>query len=315
MVTSLTSSSQQKSLSSRDSFKAYTGQEERGNFTYQRVKKAKKVEEAKEVSTNKDPLTGQIIITKEGGSEDVINIEDLRRKLTNLKAHSKTPIRKISGQVKEDFDSLVQYVTWIYNTDSYPLLYAEIKDFFNENEKYEPGTIGAYCGGCLVKRKDGLLTRGCSVVCAGSIPPPYGEEDWDFCPNLVIWATFNGENYDFTTLNEVDHEQTDKVIIYIDHDSMDVFPGFNELEKKTLKDNGVTQVRLVYYNPNGNPVHKEVSNGFISLDQVKTRQQNQGATTNVVEYQGWNCWVIIIIALILIAFLFILCRCSKGTDW
>lgn len=311
----MSSSSSQKPLSSRDSFKAYTGQEEKDNFSYRRIKKEKKIEEKeKETSspTNKDPLTGQIIITKEGEIEDVINIEDLRRKLTNLKAHSRTPIRKITGTVKEDFESLTQYVTWIYGTESYHLLYSEIKDFFKEDEKYEPGTIGAYCGGCLVKRKDGLLTRGCTVVCAGSAPPPFGDDNWDFCPNLVIWATYNGENYDFTTLNEV--KETSQVIIYIDHDSLDTFPGFSEIEKKTLKDNGITQVRLIYYNPNGNPVHKEVSDGFIPLDQVKTRP-NQAATTNVVEYQSCNWWWIIIIALIIIALFFILCRCSRGADW
>ncbi len=262
-----------------------------------------------------DTLTGQIILTKEGGAEDVINIDDLRRKLAHLKENSHVQIRKLSGKLREDFDSLAQYVAWIYNTESYPLLYSEIQSYFCESDTYQPGTVGAYCGGCLVKRKDSLLTRGCTVICAGSIPPPYDDPDWDFCSDLVIWAVYNGESHDFTTLNEIEDERDDKAIIFIEQDSMESFPGFSDAEKKILKDHGLNQVRLVHYNPESDPMYKEVSGGFVSIDQIKSRQASLPTPAPIVTGQGWNWWMIIIIALILIALFFFLCRCSRGADF
>ena len=289
---------------------AYTGQDS-SEITPRRTSKINKHKSG----PRQDTLTGQIILTKEGGAEDVINIEDLRRKLARLKENANVSIRKLSGSLKDDFDSLAQYVAWIYNTDSYPLLYAEIQGYFNEDNTYQPGTIGAYCGGCLVKRKDGLLTRGCTVICAGSIPPPYDDPDWDFCSDLVIWAVYNGENHDFTTLNEIEDERDDKAIIFIEQDSLESFPGFSDAEKKTLKDNGLSQVRLVNYNPESDPMYKEVSGGFVSIDQIRTRQTSSPIPAPIVSSQGWNWWMIIIVALIIIALFFLLCRCSRGTDW
>lgn len=296
--------------SSRDDFMAYTGQD------YNEIipRQVNKITKHKSGS-RQDTLTGQIILTKEGGVEDVINIDDLRTKLSHLKNNAHVQIRKLSGKLKEDFDSLAQYVAWIYNTESYPILYTEIQSYFHDTDKYQPGTIGAYCGGCLVKRKDGLLTRGCTVICAGSIPPPYNDPDWDFCSDLVIWAVYNGDNYDFTTLNEIEGENDDKAIIFIEQDCIESFPGFSDAEKKTLKDHGLNNIRIVHYNPGSDPMYTEVSTGFINLDQIKARLTSALTPVPVVVNQGWNWWMIIIIALILLALFFFLCRSSQGYGW
>lgn len=288
-------------ISSRNNFIAYTGEEQSNSITRHRVVKKKS-------GVRRDTLTGEIILPKGDGCEDVISIEDLRNKLANLKANANVKIRKLSGQLKEDFDSLAQYVAWIYNTESYPLLYAEIQNYFSPDDTYYPGTIGAYCGGCLVKRKDGLLTRGCTVICAGSIPPPYEDPDWDFCSDLVIWAVYNGEAFEFTTLNEVDNEKDDKAIIFIEYNSLDSFPGFSEEEKKTLREHGINQVRLVYYNPEGNPMYKEVSGGFVSLDSIKTRQPKP---IPPIVTQSWGWWSVFFAAFFLILLFVILCRYSR----
>ena len=287
-----------------DDFMAYTGQDS-NEYSYALRRSSKTLSDHS--GTQTDALTGEIILTKEGGAEDVINIDDLRRKLSHLKENAHVKIRKLSGELKDDFDSLAQYVAWIYNTDSYPLLYAEIQDYFHEDNVYQPGTVGAYCGGCLVKRKDGLLSRGCAVICAGSIPPPYDDPDWDFCSDLVIWATYNGESYEFTTLNEIDDEQDNKAIIFIEQDSLESFPGLSEAEKNTLRDHGLDQVRLVYYNPEREPMYTEVSEGFVSLDQIRSRATNPNLAPIIVN-NSWNWWMIVIIAFILIALFLLLCR-------
>jgi len=297
---------------SREDFVPYTDPDHKG-FVPRRVNKYKSSKRKSKV--RRDTLTDQIILTKEGGGENVINVEDLRRKLANLKANANVKIRKLTGQVKEDFESLARYVSWIYDTDSYSLLYEEIQKYFSETDIYQPGTVGAYCGGCLVKKKDCLPARGCSVICAGSIPPPYEDPEWDFCSDLVIWTDYDGESYEFTTLNEVEGEKDSKAIVFIEHDSIESFPGFSEAEKKTLKDHGLEQIRLVHYNPQGDPMYKGVSGGFVDLDQIKTRSVAQSQAVSSNTSSGWNGWLSIAVVIILIAFFFILFRFSIGVSW
>lgn len=307
---------------SRDDFMAYTGNDFDELSSYQVFKpKSSKKKKASLVTSGDanlgrmDTLTGQNILTKEGGAEDVFNIEDLRRRLANLKQNSHVKIRKLTGSLKDDFDSLAQYVAWIYNTDSYSVLYAEIQNYFHESETYQPGTIGAYCGGCLVKKKDGLAARGCTVICAGSIPPPHNQPDWEFCSELVIWAVYNDGSYSFTTLNEIEDEQDDKAIIFIENETLETFPGFSLAEKKTLKEHGLNQVRLIYYNPQCNPMYKEVSGGFINLDQILTRNIVIPLPDPIVIDTTWSWWMIVIVAIILIAIFYYFCRCSGRPDW
>jgi hypothetical protein len=298
-------------MSLQDIFAPYDEHEEAANANNYVLR-----EESKKGSRI-DTLTGELILTKEGGVEDVINLHDLRQKLAHLKENAHVKIRSLSGRLKEDLESLTQYVAWIYNSESYPVLYAEIQNYFHETDKYQPGTIGAYCGGCLVKRKDGLYSRGCSVICAGSIPPPYGDPDWDFCQDLVIWAVYNGDGYEFITLNEIEGSEDDKAVVFIEQDSYDSFYGFSEAEKKTLEEHNLKQVRLVYYNPHGEPMYKEISHGFIAIDKVKTRGVTPppAPTPTPVPANGnygWAWWMVIIIALVLLALFFFLCRCSSN---
>lgn len=294
-------------LSSRDNFTAYTGYDSDAFITPPDRKKESSGKESPIKGTSfKDTLTGQVIMTKEG--EDTINLEDLRAKLAHLRDYSNVPIRKLSGKLKADFESLAQYVAWMYNTDSYPSLYAEIKNYFTDTDIYQPGTVGAYCGGCLVKRKDGLTARGCTVICAGSIPPPFEDPEWDFCSDLVIWAVYNGDSYDFTTLNEIEDEEDDKAIVFVDQSR---FSGFSTNEIKTLRDHGVNHVRIMYYNPQQDPVYQDMSGGYISLNEItiRDRQDNNPDTATTATVNGFNWWSLLIVLLILGIIFFLICRC------
>lgn len=261
-----------------------------------------------------DTLTGEVIYTK-NGNNDTINIEDLRSKLQHLKDNSSLAIRKLNGKLKDDFDALARYVAWTYDSESYPVLYGEIQRYFHPDDVYQPGTVGAYCGGCLVKRKGGLLSRGCNVICAGSIPPPQDDPGWAFCYDLVIWAVYDGSNFSFTTLNEVE-DNHGQAIIYVNYPTLDEFPGFSEAEKRTLSSNGIQRIRLVYYNPNGDPINKDLTDGFVELTEIKTRSPTPTPTPAPVNNdQGYGWIVIVLIIIVIAAILYFLCRPTSGIHY
>lgn len=313
--------------SSRDEFTAYTGSD--SNEQILQVKghsenKPRYVSEknnSPHSSSHYDPITGKIIFTKDGGYDDVVDINDLRRKLQHLRDNSQVKIRSLSGPLKDDFDSLAQYVAWTYDSDTYHLLHAEIQSYFHPSERYLPGTIGAYCGGCLVKEKGSLLMRGCTVICAGSIPLPLSDPNWEFCDNLVIWASYTGNHFDFTTLNETEDAENSFAIIFIDYDSIDTFPSFSKTEIKTLSDHGIKNIRLVYYNSNANydigeVMYVDVSGGFIPLQQLRPRVDNNVVVPPPIQTtHGWGWWLlIIIIAFLLLLFFFYLCKGNYVTS-
>lgn len=288
-------------MSSKNDFVAYADYASEDEIDFSPVKRVKKNTVHKSSHSRQDPLTNQIIFTKGDTSTDSINLDELRKKISHLKANADVKIRKLNGKLKEDFDFLAQSVAWVYNTDSYKQLYNEIKKYFNDKQSYQPGTVGAYCGGCLNKRKDGLPTRGCSVICAGSIPPPLDDPEWEFCEDLVIWSTYEGGNYEFTSLNEVDDAKDNRVIIFIDQNSLDSFPGFSSAEKKTLADYGIKQVRIMHYNPklDCKAMYTDISKGFIALDKIKSRQATTQPPASTSNQNAW-LWLVVFILFILI---------------
>lgn len=226
-------------------------------------------------------------------------LAEIRARLLRLSSNAHVRIRDLKGELKEDFDSLARQVNALYNTENYPQFYNEVMNYFTE-ENYRPGTVGAYCGGCILKEKGNLMSRGCTVICAGSVPPPYNEKDWDFCDELVIWAVYNGKEFEFTTLNEV--EDNSRAIIFIDYPTMEEFPGFSEEEKETLAENGIKEVKFMYYNPGGCPKYIEVSHGYIPLSEVKTRGKNPPPPPPSSSNFGW--WIFLLfVVFVLVLFL------------
>lgn len=278
-----------------------------------------------ETSINMDSSTGEIITThdpssldSESSSSDLssyveeipraceevsVNVNEIRAKLKSLKRHEATPIKKLSGHVKEDFDALVSYVAWMHNSDSYDYLCDEVKHYFTPTQQYKPGTVGAYCGGCLVNDKGNFKNKGCTVLCAGSIPPPYTDPDWEFCHELVIWASYTGNSYNFNTLNEVENNNN-RALIFVEHASANNFRGFSLEEKEELRNHSIDYVKVVHYHPgNKKSMYIDITPDYTELDEIQTRDNSitEGG-------DGWSWWIFIGLVLILLIILSCACR-------
>lgn len=303
-----------KKMSSRDDFVAYTGndfQDLAGSVTSLDLRTSSESKSGSsslaDIKRKHHKHHGSSEIFEGSSFSDIekVDIEDLNKKLKHLKENADHKIRNLSGSLKSDFESLAQYVSWMYNTEGYDAFYKEIVKHFGDRHDYQPGTIGAYCGGCLDVKSKGI-SRGCNVVCAGSIPPPYEDPNFEFCEYLVIWAVHNGKSFDFTTLNEVEVKSARYAIVFVENKTIEDFPGFTDAEKKILEQNGIEEVRLIYYNSDCNTEDKYVNltQKFAVLNELKARHANAVAASSSSGSMNWF-WLLIIAIIILMVILFI----------
>ena len=302
-------------MSSRDDFVAYTGNDFEDlvasatslDFTSSSSQSNSGSSSPKKNHGKHNQHHGKSEIFEGSSFSDIekVDMDDLNKKLKHLKENADIKIRNLSGSLKSDFESLAQYVSWMYNTEGYDAFYKEIVKHFGDRHDYQPGSVGAYCGGCLNVKSKGI-SRGCNVVCAGSIPPPYEDSNFEFCEYLVIWAVHNGSSFDFTTLNEVEGKGGRHAIVFVENKTIEEFPGFSDDEKKILEENGVEEVRLVYYNCNSNSDDKYINltQNFVVLNELKIRHANAVAASSSGSMNWFWFLLIGIIVLMVILFIF-----------
>lgn len=206
-------------------------------------------------------MDSQRIVVSKGDVTKTIDLSDLRELLKRLKTNKNLQVSKISGSIKEDYKTLVSHVTVLYDTDEYKVLFDEVKNIFNDvNEKnIKPGTIGAYCAGCILN-----ADKGCSVLCNGALPKPKTEDSLEYCDYPVIWAKYENGKYTFTGMNK---SPKNEVMIYLEATSPF---AFSQEEKQELKRLGFSKVKLVHSPMDGN-THKEITGEFIEIDKLELR--------------------------------------------
>jgi len=261
------------------------------------------------------PDSGNIVVSKGSGDAETINInlEDIRNRLQRLRLISNDLIKNLSGGNQDDFRALVRYTQLLYDTPAYKILYDQVKQYFGDLNTIQPGTVGAYFAGCLVKTSFAEMP-GCSVICAGSMPPPpQSTEDvgisplgsqgqgpdilGNFCQYSVIWGIYDGNNYQFTTLHEAPNK--DDVIVFVDTSGAgNTFPGFTDDEKVLLSKFGAKRVNLIRYSKDSQN-YTEILGGFVPLDKVPARVSvlsNYQATS-----KSRNLLIILLILLVIVA--------------
>jgi hypothetical protein len=271
------------------------------------------------------PDSGNIVVSKgekgpgSGDAETInINLDDIRNRLQRLRLVANDPIKNLSGSNQDDFRALVRYTQLLYDTPAYKILHDQVKQYFcasgNEDlNTIQPGTVGAYFAGCLVKTSFTEMP-GCSVICAGSMPlPPQSTEDvgispfgsegqspdilGNFCQYSVIWGIYDGNNYQFTTLHEAPNK--DDVIVFVDTSGAgNTFPGFTDDEKTLLSKFGAKRANLIRYSKDSQN-YTEILGGFVPLDKVPSRVSvlsNYQATSN-----SRNLLIILLILLVIVA--------------
>lgn len=204
---------------------------------------------------------GEKIIVTKGENVSFVDLTDLRNRLKRLRANHSKVVKGLTGQILDDYTTLVSHVSLLYDTEEYTYLYKEVKKVFEDLKDFKAGTIGAYCAGCLMTNP----LKGCSVICSTSLPRPKSEEGWACIEHPIFWAKFDGNKYVITRVNEIMGKS--EGIIYMETSNI---YGFSEEEKNFLKKLGLSKVSLTHYSEEGKEL-KELIPGFINVDALPVR--------------------------------------------
>jgi len=263
------------------------------------------------------PETKEIIVIKGSDENEVIkiNLEDIRSRLDRLREHSHMQLRSLTGTNADDYRALVHYTQLLYDTEAYKIYYDEVKSRFSDLSSIEPGTIGAYFGGCLTPSNFNE-SPGCSLICAGSMPPPKSdlpkENEFSsenrpsippnfFCQYTVLWAIYDNDKGSlyFTPLHVT---QKEDVIVFIDPLTLPgkTFTGLTDEEKVSLSHYGAKRVNLVQY-ASDSKTYNELLGGFTELENIPSRVEeivNEGYQTTG---SSNNLLIVVLILLVLVA--------------
>jgi len=248
---------------------------------------------------------------EKGGSLAIkAQIKDLERLIVRMKENATQGVTELSGTLKDDYNKLRNLVALLYNTEAYQLLWDLIVKHFT-SLKVTPGTLGAYCGGCLtVSEGTGEVGEGCnacSATCAGSIPPKLPE--WSICDNSVIIGVPNGPNHSFSLTHQSNPDHHHYVFIYrseVNNKEAVLTPEqlFSRTDLKRLTALGAKKVHVYAYDE-GNR-YFDLTKGPQELQAVERSSNNSrsnwssrfGSQQNNVHLLGGVVFFIVIIIII-----------------
>ena len=235
-------------------------------MSYRRDKRsAIKFQVTRELVASDDTL-----VVMKGSKTKSVDLNDLRQRLKRLKQVSGQLTGKLTGQLKEDFDTLKGYVSTLYENPEYKVMFEEVKKQFIDLKNPKVGTVGAYFAGCLITTE-----KGCSLLCNGAMPKPRSENGFEFCNYPVVWATFKNGKYDFTVMNRNGGKDC---VIYME--SPQAY-GFSNDEKKQLRGLGFVKAQMIHAPLDGKSDYKHISQEFIDLERLPGRGLTPIAVTPV----------------------------------
>jgi hypothetical protein len=231
-----------------------------------------------EVSENSIDVSSEIV---EKGHKNILKVDigkfdELCKK---FKEKKDVKIKKLFGEDKENFDLMVNYVHLLYGTSHYSHLFEKVRKHFKGVTSVKPGTVGGYFAGCLVNKKLGDMTPGCSLGCAGSMPLPKDEEGWSFCDKAVIMAERGINGYVFSVVKPAESDE-DYDPAYVFVESNTEFEGFSKSEKANLKAIGCKNVKLIGYSDDMS--YSELYKDSRSVEDIKNRRDKSDSTGKVV---------------------------------
>lgn len=261
-------------------------------------------------------VNGEILVYKgqTGDGEHIsIDLNDLRTKLTEMRRISDRPIKKLHGTEADTYRKFIRYANLLYNTDAYKDYYNEIHHVFKDIDHVEPGTVGGYFAGCLMKGDlPDTMLPGCSILCAGSMQP--SKSDQYQCQYPVVWAHPENGKYQFSLLStpsssssssnksssSYSADDSRKIVLYLASDQN--FKGLSEDEKLKLLQvvhynadkRGEPLVNVVKYSKNGQS-YQQLLGGFVPLSKIPNRSGFLDGTSS-----GSGNWLLLIIFVIIV---------------
>jgi hypothetical protein len=232
-------------------------------------------------SGSKTRQNSEVIATKGINGNDVftIELETITQRLLRLRENSGRSIRTLTGQLKDDFQALAYYVQLLYDSSEYEVLFAKIRSIFGDLPNLQPGTVGAYFGGCLNRNPQ---MGSCALTCVDAVPPP--ADNFRFCDTLVVWAVWNGRSFGITPINagSITTENRSRAYIFVEVNNIAQFPGFNAQELAELQRLGITQVQFIHYTSDGRQ-YTRLTPSFVPLDSVLRRDGTSSGPNGPLE--------------------------------
>lgn len=212
----------------------------------------------------------------------VIDMSQVRHMIQRMHDIQSTKIVDLKGQDDKYFKDLVMYVDVLYDTETFKTLHQEIENKFKNIDKLAPGTVGAYFGGCLLK-KNHKHDLGCGAVCAGSVPLPKDNPMWKVCKNSVILATWDqaAQKYSLAFLHVA--ESKDDVIVYVDAENG--FRGFTQQDVQKFLAHDIQKVTVVAYDSKSGNYHPLLG-GQVPIRSQKLLRAVEGGTAQSVNPQA-----------------------------
>lgn len=255
------------------------------------------------VQPNAVPENDEVII-KGDNINWAVNMKVIEQHLDHFRNHHHLKINELSGEDKEKFNTIVSSVQLLFNTPFYNKFYEKVKSRFENLEHVNPGTVGGYMSGCLIKSKF-PGNPNCSPLCINGIPNPHNLETHGPCSERIVMAEYvtdhHGKSgYLFTTLRSESAHEKSTTIIYTNCKGIQDFKGFTANEKDILRNMKVSGVQLYFMESN---THSKV----MDLNDVKSNQghphtHNDGKTVATRSGSGSGLFFILIMIILIIIF-------------
>ncbi len=234
------------------------------------------------------------IIKKGSGDTITININDLENIIIFLRRYQHYKIKDLRGELLNKYNNLTRKVELLYGTKEFNILSNLLKKHFGNIKFFIPGTIGAYCGGCLNDQGNDFH-QSCSPICAGSIPLG----NYESCNSNIIVANYKDNKYDLNLITS--ENKINKAFIFLDVDSINNFRGFSDNEKDQIKHMGVNKVTL-FGSENSSKKYEKISDEMDIKDCKKRHNdlyhRNYEDEEDSRDFD--NLWIIVLIIIIII---------------
>ncbi len=251
-----------------------------------------------EVSHSEEVGTPQGVSLKGTPHLRSINKRDFEKWLAEIYPRRHTLVNKLNYSENIILESLKSTLNQLVDSDLYSEYYQLVIDKFDGGrEEYYPGTVGSLLMGCYRYKSSGL--GACHPSCIGMVQLPSGTVDP--CQSAVINAYWIDHQYHF---NVVYYGGTTQAIIYFEQ-----FHGLTPGEIESLRQKGITQVKLYEYGPldsswSGQKI-RTITPDFIVLDAIPRRNVRDVSECNQlsgeIPKQYWILFIIILILVVVIA--------------
>ncbi|PCJ24632.1 MAG: hypothetical protein COA94_07195 [Rickettsiales bacterium] len=200
-----------------------------------------------------------------------VDVEELEEIIKSLRKVAKVKTSELKGDDRKNLDKIISYVSVLYDTDSYKILYGIAMKHWSDLKIISPGTVGSYFAGCI-RTSSSSDMQGCEVICAGSMPRPNESDEWKQCDKAVIWGKYHKGKYSFNVLQN--NSDMSHSILHINCTNYNTCPKFSPEDIDTLKSIGVETITLRGYKNNGRD-HLDLIGKEISVDDLVTNENGK----------------------------------------